>query len=393
MPEVTNKPFFEDELPSGMQEVLESPADDLSLDNVEQQQVEREKIGSYEERAKALFNKEPIASADARKMKPEELDAALLDRGIFSQRELDRINAFSAKIIGSIDVNKIKINILTSSVSRAGDFYNLHAIANYKKTNPMPVLYYMGDGFSSIALPTSFKTYEKKDGSLGIEKTTHEKKIPSLYCIRGSNDKLFSPLSKNMSDADRSRANELREFEMEFLDRNNIAVRASVDSNDKLTTKPIEARLWNEETKSWEKTLCFVFRREDEADYRLDAIPVKKIQKCLEDKPERDVWMAHVCYDVDLSKESPEARYNIACGTGAWVKGTDPEGKVKDLYVVYSGNDRYANIKVGTSPRALREELRERAAARQADRKARENKVQNGQKNEQEPAKPKHTLR
>jgi len=389
MPEFV-KNDFNDELPMNMQGGIESPVDDLPMDNAPQQQAPREKGPSFEERSKALFNKEPIAWGDIRKMKPEEIDAALLDRGIFSQKELDTINTFLMKLKGSINVDEIKANVLGPSNTRAGSFYNLYAIANCKKTNPMPVLYYIGDGFSSIVLPTSFKTYEKKDGSLGIERTTHEKKIPSLYIIKGSNDKLFPPLSKNMSESERNLANSLREFEMAFLDRNGIAVRASVDSKGNITTKPMEVRLWNEESKSWETKPCFVCRKDDDADYRLDAIPVDKIMDRLEDNPTRKVWLADTSYTVDLANESAEARYNIAAGGGAWVKGKDAQGNAKNLYVIYNGTDKYANIKVGTSPRALREELRERAAARQADKKARENKQQ---KTQQQEASPRHTLR
>lgn len=390
MPEFV-KNDFNDELPMNMQGGIESPADDLPLGNEPQQQAQQgahEKGPSFEERSKALFNKEPIAWGDIRKMKPEEIDAALLDRGIFSRKELDTINAFSAKLKGAVRVDEMKINVLAPGDRRAGDFYNLYAAANFKEMNPMAVRFSMGEGLPQLTLPVKIKPYAKKDGSIGIEMTALETKHPSLYVIDKSNDKLFPPLSKNMSDAERNLATSLREFEMAFLDRNGIAVRASVDSKGNITTKPVEVRLWNEESKGWETKPCFIYR--NGADYRLNPIPVDKIMDRLEDNPTRKVWMAGTAYAVDLANESAEARYNIAAGGGAWVKGKDAQGNAKDLYVIYSGTDKYANIKVGTSPRALREELRERAAAKQEAKKARENKQQ---KTQQQEASPRHTLR
>lgn len=390
MPEII-KNDFNDELPMNMQGGIESPVDDMPLGNEPQQQTQqgaREKGSSFEDRSKALFNKEPIAWADIRKMKSEEIDAALLDRGLFSQKELDTINALSAKLKGAVRMEEMKVNVLAPSDRRAGDFYNLYAAANFKEMNPMAVRFSMGEGLPQLMLPVKLKAYAKKDGSIGIEMTALETKHPALYVIDKSNDKLFPPLSKNMSDAERNLAMSLREFEMAFLDRNGIAVRASVDSKGNITTKPVEVRLWNEESKGWETKPCFIYR--NGADYRLNPIPVDKIMDRLEDNPTRKVWMAGTAYTVDLANESAEARYNIAAGGGAWVKGKDAQGNAKDLYVIYSGTDKYANIKVGTSPRALREELRERAAAKQDAKKARENKQQ---KTQQQEASPRHTLR
>lgn len=390
MPETTKiYPEFDDTLPVGMtpaeNDSEEKVIDDLPLANAPAPVA---KMGSFEERSKALFAAEVVPWADVRKMTPGQVDAELVSRGLFSQKELDTINALSEKLKGSVRVDEMKVNVLAPGDRRAGDFYNLYAAANFKEMNPMAVRFSMGEGLPQLTLPVKIKPYAKKDGSIGVEVTALETKHPSLYVIGKSNDRLFPPLSKNMSDAERNLATSLREFEMAFLDRNGIAVRASVDSKGNITTKPVDVRLWNEESKSWEVKPCFIYR--NGADYRLNPIPVDKIMDRLEDNPNRKVWMSGTSYMVDLSKESPEARYNIAAGGGAWVKGTDPAGNVKNLYVVYSGTDKYANIKVGTSPRALREEMRERAAAKQDVKKARENKLQNEQKPE---AKPQRSIR
>ncbi len=380
MPEVPNTPLFEDELPDGMQPVEEDPGIQNGNDLPMGPDEGRPAVSSYDAASKALFAAEPISWADVRKMTPAQIDQTLVERGILSEREIGVINGVSAILKDSVKLDEMKINLLAPSDNRAGNLYNLFQIANYKKTNPIVVRFSIGEGLPQLTFPVQIETFRKKDGNVGIDYVTLEAKRPSLYVLDNNGSKLFPPLPlrDNMTDNEKAAMKDARDFEQKYFEMNGTMPRS------------IKARVWNEEKKTFDYADCLVGRKG--ADYRLVTVPVDTVRERLEHKPRRTVYSGGAAYSVDLSKEPREALENILHGGGAWVKATPAGGgETKNMFIVYDVAAK--NVRMGQSGHSVREAMRAEFSARQDAKKARENKVQNGQKNEQDPSKPRHTLR
>lgn len=379
-------PMFDDELPVGMTPIegpsapAEAP-DDLPVGNEVQAPAvaARAASGSWDSRRDALVANEPILWTDVRKMTPDQVDNALVTRGLLTQQELDILKTLEPMLKPAIKIDEMKASVLAPSDSRGGDLYNLFQMANHKRTNAIAVQFSLGENLAKLTLPIQVEVYQKTDGTLGLDYIALENKRPSLYMVNGFGDKLFPPMPfrKDMTDDEKASLRDAREFEQRYFEMNGSM------------PHPVKVRTWNEADRKMNTQMCLVGRKG--ADYRLVSVPVDKVRERLEKRPVRKVYAGGTGYEIDLGKESPEVMHNILNAGGAWVK-VKAEGVDKNLFVVYDVAAK--NVRAGYSPQAVRQMMREEFNRKQDAKKASAAKTQKQeQKGPAQDASPRHTLR
>lgn len=362
--------MFDDELPAGM-----SPLEDSGIDPVTDDLPTGPSVGAPEtpaagkvrERAgrddviKARLENQRKSEAvpwnEVRKLSDAELNEALISRGMLTAEEIAVLDKIP-DVLKVLNVKEMKIAALAPGSYNGSALANLYLMGSLQRSNAIVVPFTLGEGLSKVMMPITVKPYFKKDGTLGIDYRTVEEKKPELYVVNKVGDPLFEPLNirSDMTDNEKASARDKREFAIEYFKQNGTL------------PKPKEVRLWNKDSKVFEKKKCIVGRKG--ADYLVASVPVEDVEAALDNNPKRSVWLGGKEYEIDLSKEAPEVTHNIVYEGGAWVTGTPAGGGEKNkIFVHYDAAN--VNLRSGSCPSAIRQSMRDAFTRRQEAKQAR----------------------
>lgn len=370
MPATVETHMFDDELPAGM-----SPLEDSGIDPVTDDLPMGPSVGAPEapaagevrERAGRddvikvrLENQrksEAVPWNEVRKLSDDQLNEALISRGMLTAEELAVLDKIP-DVLKVLNVKEMKIMALAPSRENGKALENLYLMGSLQRSNAIAVPFTLAEGLPKVIWPVTVKPFFKKDGTLGIDYRTVEEKKLELYVVNNVGDPLFEPLNirSNMTDNEKAAIRDTREFAVEYFKQNGTL------------PEPKEVRLWNKDSKVFEKKKCIIGRKG--ADYLVATVPVEDVEAALDNNPERSVWLGGKKYKVDLSKEAPEVTYNIVNEGGAWVTGTPAAGgEKKKIFVHYDAAN--VNLRSGSCPDAIRQSMRDAFARRQEAKQAR----------------------